>query len=61
MGTCRMGTDPAAVLDPQLRAHGIDGLRITDASVMPALPGAHTNATGHAIAERVADLLRGRS
>ncbi|MGW2938379.1 GMC oxidoreductase [Streptomyces sp. NPDC001156] len=60
-GTCRMGTDLAAVVDPQLRVHGLDGLRIADASVMPALPGANTDAAVHAIAERAAGLLRGRA
>ena len=58
-GTCRIGTDPAAVVDPQLRVHGIDGLRVADASVMPSLPGANTNATVLAIAERAATLVGG--
>jgi choline dehydrogenase len=57
VGTCRMGTDPAAVVDPQLRIHGIDGLRVADASVMPSVPGANTNATVLAIAERAATLV----
>jgi len=56
-GTCKMGTDTAAVTDPQLRVHGIDGLRVADASVMPSLPAANTNATVLAIAERAADLI----
>jgi choline dehydrogenase len=59
VGTCRIGTDPAAVVDPQLRAHGIDGLRVADASVMPSVPGANTNATVLAIAERAAALAGG--
>jgi choline dehydrogenase len=59
VGTCRIGTDPAAVVDPQLRVHGIDGLRVADASVMPSVPGANTNATVLAIAERAAALAGG--
>ncbi|MFD7446315.1 GMC oxidoreductase [Streptomyces sp. NPDC059909] len=57
LGTCRIGTDPAAVVDPQLRAHGIDGLRVADASVMPTIPGANPNATVLAIAERAATMV----
>jgi choline dehydrogenase len=57
VGTCRMGTDTAAVTDPQLRVNGIDGLRVADASVMPSIPAANTNATVLAIAERAADLI----
>jgi GMC oxidoreductase/Transposase DDE domain group 1 len=57
VGTCRIGTDPAAVVDPQSRVRGIDGLRVADASVMPAIPGANTNATVLAIAERAALLI----
>jgi choline dehydrogenase len=59
VGTCRIGTDPATVTDPQLRVHGIDGLRVADASVMPSIPAANTNATVLAIAERAADLIAG--
>jgi choline dehydrogenase len=59
VGTCRIGTDPAAVTDPQLRVHGLDGLRVADASVMPSIPAANTNATVLAIAERAADLITG--
>ena len=59
VGTCRIGTDPAAVVDPQLRVHGIEGLRVADASVMPSIPGANTNATVLAIAERAATLVGG--
>lgn len=57
VGTCRMGTDPAAVVDPQLRVRGIARLRVADASVMPVIPNAHPNATVLAIAERAAALL----
>jgi choline dehydrogenase len=56
-GTCRMGADPAAVVDPQLRVRGIAGLRVADASVMPVIPNAHPNATVLAIAERAAALI----
>jgi choline dehydrogenase len=56
VGTCKMGTDTEAVTDLQLRAHGIERLRVADASVMPSIPAANTNATVLAIAERAADL-----
>lgn len=57
-GTCRLGTDQLAVVDPELRVHGITGLRIADASIIPAVPTANTNATVLAIAERAAELVR---
>jgi choline dehydrogenase-like flavoprotein len=57
-GTCRMGSGPDAVTDPQLRVRGVEGLRVADASVMPLIPNAHPNATVLAIAERAADLIR---
>jgi choline dehydrogenase len=56
-GTCRMGTDAGAVTDPRLRVHRIAGLRVADASVLPAIPNAHLNATVLAIAERAAELI----
>jgi choline dehydrogenase len=59
-GTCRMGTGAGAVVDPQLRVHGVAGLRVADASVMPVLPNAHPNATVLAIAERAAELITAR-
>jgi choline dehydrogenase len=56
-GTCRIGTDHLAVVDSRLRVHGVHGLRVADASVMPALVGANPNATVYAIAERASALL----
>jgi choline dehydrogenase-like flavoprotein len=58
VGTCRMGRDAMAVVDPQLRVHGIRGLRIADASVMPTLIGGNTNAPTMMIGEKLADLLK---
>lgn len=55
VGTCRIGTDPLGVVDTELRVHGVDGLRIADASVMPDIVSANTNATVVAIAERAAE------
>jgi choline dehydrogenase len=59
VGTCKMGTDDMAVVDPQLRVRGIEGLRVVDASIMPTVPRGNINAQTIAVAERAADLVRG--
>jgi choline dehydrogenase len=61
VGTCTMGVGADAVLDSQLRVRGITGLRVVDASVMPTVPGGNTNAAVIMIAEKGADLIRGRT
>ena len=62
VGSCKMGVDadPMAVVDPECRVRGIDGLRVVDAAVMPDLVGANINATVIMIAEKMADIIRGR-
>jgi choline dehydrogenase-like flavoprotein len=54
--TCKMGSDPLAVVDADLRVHGIDGLRVADASIMPTVVSGNTNAATIMIGERVADM-----
>lgn len=61
VGTCAMGSGPQAVVDEALRVHGVAGLRVIDASVIPRIPSAATHAPVIAIAERAADLLLGRT
>ena len=59
VGTCKMGVDEMAVVDPQLRVRGIERLRVCDSSVMPRVVSSNTNAAAIAIAEKAADMIKG--
>ena len=62
IGTARMGpaSDPTAVVDDELRVHGLEALRVADASIVPTMPSANTYATTMMIAEKASDIIRGR-
>ena len=58
VATCRMGADPTSVVDPTLSVRGVRGLRVVDASIMPLMPSANTNAPAMMVGEKGADLIK---
>jgi len=59
VGSCRMGPDPNAVVDAELRVHGVEGLRVADASIFPRIVGGNSNAVVVMVAEKAADMMLG--